>query len=121
VLRGPNEASDFEEDHRAEPLAGILARWLRRSGLLAVSDRERIEEAWRACLGPEAEHTHLLSFRRGVATFVVDSSALLAELAGFRKPALLEALRRAVPGGFVRDLRFRLEKPARPSPGGTRA
>jgi len=118
MLRGPSEASDFAEDHRTEPLAEVLARWVRRSGLIAVSDRERIEEAWRACLGPDAEHTRLLSFRQGVATFVVDSSPLLAELATFRKPQLLEALRGAVPGCFVRDLRFRLEKPTRPGCGG---
>jgi len=109
VLDGPNEASDFSQV-RAEPLGEILQRWLARSGLLRLSDRDRVWEAWQRRLGADAAHTALLSLKRNVATFSVDSSALLSELNNFRKVELLEALQREVRTYFVRDIRFRLER-----------
>jgi hypothetical protein len=56
--------------------------------------------------------------RGNVATFSVDSSALLSELNNFQKVELLEALHREVRTCFVREIRFRLEKrpPASGSP-----
>ncbi|HUU11462.1 MAG TPA: DUF721 domain-containing protein [Phycisphaerae bacterium] len=108
------EASDFAKDW-AEPLGEVLRRWVARSGALRLSDRERVWEAWQRRLGPEAKHTHLESLRKNVATFTVDSSALLSELNNFRKQELLEALHDDVRGCFIRDIRFRLEKRAPPA------
>jgi predicted nucleic acid-binding Zn ribbon protein len=105
------EASDLLPV-RAEPIGAIARRWAARAGLLRVSDRERVWNAWQAHLGAEARHTRLEALRNHVATFVIDSSALLAELNNFRKAELLEVLRRDVPSCFVADLRFRLEKRA---------
>ncbi len=106
---GPKEASDFRPV-RAVPIGEVARRWADRQGLLDVSHRDKVARAWRKYLGPDADHTRLLSLQRHVATFTVDSSALLAELHNFRKPELLAMLRRDVPACFVRDLRFRLQK-----------
>lgn len=106
---GPKEASDFRPV-RAERIGEVAERWAARSGLLRVSDRDRIWQAWQAYLGPVAAHTRLQSLRGNVATFTVDSSALLAELNNFRKPDLLAMLQQDVRSCFVADLRFRLQK-----------
>ncbi len=82
----------------------------RRSGVLKVSDRDRIWAAWQQLLGRDAAHTSLEGLKNNVVTFTVDSSALLSELSSFRKQELLEGLRSAVKTYFVRDLRLRLEK-----------
>ena len=108
------EASDFRPV-RAEPIGAIARRWAARAGLLRPSDRRRVWDAWQAHLGSEAAHTRLDVLRNHVATFVVDSSPLLAELNNFRKAELLDMLQRDVPSCFVADLRFRLQKN---SPGG---
>jgi len=109
---GVKEASDFRPV-RAERIGDVARRWAAKSGLLDVSDRDEVARAWREHLGPDAGHTRLLSLQRHVATFIVDSSALLAELNNFRKEELLAMLRRRAPSYFVRDLRFRLQKPGR--------
>jgi predicted nucleic acid-binding Zn ribbon protein len=108
---GPKEASDFRPI-RAETIGDVAARWAAKSGLTRVSERERIWEAWERHLGPVARHTRLESLRQHVATFLIDSSALLAELNNFRKPDLLAMLQQEVPSYFVADLRFRLKKDA---------
>ena len=110
MFTGRREASDFE-DARAEPVGEVIRHWVARSGLLRLSDRLRVWQAWQRELGPDAAHTRLESLNGNVATFSVDSSALLSELRLFRKQELLEALHREVPTYFVRDVRFRLEKP----------
>jgi len=108
VLGGPPEASDFKKVW-AEPLGDVLQRWLARSGLLRLPDRDRVWDAWQRELGPDAAHTRLVSLKGNVALFSVDSSALLSELNNFRKVELLEALQREVRTYFVRDIRLRLE------------
>jgi predicted nucleic acid-binding Zn ribbon protein len=103
------EASDFEPE-RSETVGNVLRRWGRRTGLLRVTERDRVWQAWEHLLGRDAAHTSLEGLRSNVATFIVDSSALLSELRSFRKQELLEGLRREVRSYFVRDIRFRLEK-----------
>ena len=111
MLRGPKEASDFHPV-RAEPIGQVAHRWAAKTGLLHVSDRERVWVAWQSFLGPVAGHTRLEGLRNHVAWFVVDSSALLAELNNFRKAELIAMLQRDVRSYLVSDLRFRLEKHA---------
>ena len=109
---GRQEASDFESDPRVRPVGEIIRRWARKSGLLRLTDRQRIWQAWSALLGPDATHTRLVGLKNHMAMFTVDSSALLAELAGFRKTELLEGLQKEVRTYFVRDIRLRLQKAA---------
>ena len=114
---GFREASDFEvQKDRAEPVGDVLRRWLTGRGVLRLSERERLWDAWQQRLGRDAVHTRLEALKDHVATFVVDSSALLSELRSFRKQELLEGLQQDVRTTFVRDLRFRLEK-RRPAAG----
>jgi hypothetical protein len=116
----PPEASDYAKD-RSEAVGEAVRRWAVRSGFTRVSDRDKIWAVWQRLLGPEAAHTGLERLANrgknaGVASFIVDSSALLSELRNFRKEELLEALRREVKTYFVQDIKFRLEKkpPRRP-------
>ena len=110
------EASDFDKDW-AETAGEVLRRWVTTRGLLKPSDRQRLWDAWQRILGPEAAQTSLEGLKNHVATFAVDSSALLSELKNFRKQELLESLHREVKTYFVRDIKFRLEK-RRPAKGG---
>ena len=117
----PPEASDYAQD-RSEPVGEVVRRWADRSGFTRVSDRDKIWAVWQRLLGPEAAHTCLERLashgkNAGVASFIVDSSALLSELRNFRKEELLETLRREVKTYFVQDLKFRLEKKPPPKPG----
>jgi len=104
-------SADAAEGGRApEEVGQILRRWAVRTGFLRLSEREKVWSAWQDLLGPDASHTRLEGLRKNVATFHVDSSALLSELNNFRRQELLEELRGRVKSYFVRDLRFRLEK-----------
>ena len=105
-----SEASDFYDDRRPEAIGQVARRWAARAGLLRVSDRDRVWAAWQNHLGPLAEHTRLEGLRNHTAHFVVDSSALLAELNNFRKTELIAMLQRDVRSCLVADLSFRLEK-----------
>jgi len=103
------EASDFDKD-RSETVGEILRRWVVRRGLLKTSERRRLWDAWQRLLGPDAAQTRLEGLKNHVATFAVESSALLSELNNFRRQELLETLHREVKTYFVRDIRFRLIK-----------
>lgn len=108
--------SGEEWGERQPELAGeVLRRWMARSGLVRATDRARVWDAWQRLLGAEAAQTCLEGLRNHVAYFSVDSSALLSELAQFRKQELLEGLHEEVRQPFVRDLRFRLDKRRTPS------
>ena len=91
-----------------EPIADILARVLRETGL----DRRRqsdLVDAWVDVAGPAvAARTRIGTFRKGVLVIEVDSSALKQELSLFQREELLAALRERMKGTFVEDLRFRL-------------
>ncbi|MCX5682307.1 MAG: hypothetical protein NT049_01305, partial [Planctomycetota bacterium] len=77
----PPEAADYARD-RSEPVGEVVRRWALRSGFTRISDRDKIWAVWQRLLGPEAVHTRLERLANrgtsaGVASFVVDSSALL--------------------------------------------
>lgn len=91
-----------------EHLKDILARFIDSSGLARQTQYGELQQAWAAMLGDAAAHTRLESVRKNVATFVVDSAALLAELNNFRKLELLERLQAEVRSMFIGDLKFRL-------------
>ena len=90
-----------------ELLKDIIGRFLQTSGLARPGGAAELEAAWKDAVGPGAEHTRIDAVRDGVAVVVVDSAALLSELAGFRKDELLGALQARVRGQFIRDIKFR--------------
>ena len=106
----PRRDARPEAETQAEPLGPVLRRILRRTGLAHVGDRAKVWAAWEELLGRDAPHTRLEGLRKGTATFLVDSSALLSELNNFRRQALLEGLQARVRTPFISNLRFRLEK-----------
>lgn len=84
----------------------FVARGLGR--LRAVGE---LETAWAEAVGePANRQTRPAGIRNGVLTVTVTHSALLEELAAFRKPGLLRTLRELMPGLRIQDLRFRLGK-----------
>lgn len=74
----------------------------------SLAQRE-LEAAWDAAVGePLCRQTRLGEVRRGVLNVTVSHPALLEELAAFRKPELLAALRSGVPSTIIHDIRFRV-------------
>lgn len=57
---------------------------------------------------PACRQTRVGGVRHGVLSITVAHSALLEELAAFRKHDLLAALRRDAPGAGIHDIRFRV-------------
>jgi len=91
------------------PLAGPLDELFSSRGYGRMTAGRELEAAWKEAVGPEiAGQTRTGGVRHGVLTVTVAHPALLEELAAFRKPALLAALRRAAPSAAVQDIRFRV-------------
>ena len=71
------------------------------------SERQRLESAWAVAAGAYAADTRPGAFRRGVLEVEVRKGVLMQELAQFQKRTLLTAVRAALPGVTVTDLKFR--------------
>ena len=97
----------MSESKGPENLADVVARLFASRGWGRKSERVRLEQAWAAVAGDDARDTRLGAFRRGVLEVEVRTGVLMQELAQFRKRGLLAALRTALPGVTVADLRFR--------------
>jgi predicted nucleic acid-binding Zn ribbon protein len=92
-----------------KPLSEILGELFASRGFGRLRALKELEDAWNAAVGePGCRRTKLGEVRRGVLNVTVAHPALLEELAAFRKPALLAALRRNAPGTVVHDIRFRV-------------
>lgn len=91
-----------------QPIATALADLMARTGFARVQGAAALEAAWREAAGPWAERfTRVGALRRGKLEVVVSNSTFVQELS-FQKPALLTALRQALPEEEIRDLRFRV-------------
>ena len=103
-----------------KPLGEVLGALFAARGYARLHGAGELEAAWDAALGePACRQTRLGGVRHGVLTVTVAHSTLLEELAAFRKPALLAALRREAPGTLVHDIRFRVgpvDSPRPPAP-----
>ena len=90
-------------------LSEILGELFTVRGYGRLRARQELEDAWNAAVGePSCRQTRLGEVRRGVLNVTVAHSALLEELAAFRKPALLAALRSGAPATTIHDIRFRV-------------
>jgi predicted nucleic acid-binding Zn ribbon protein len=93
-------------------LSDILAELFTARGYGRILARRELEDAWNAAVGePLCRQTQLGEVRRGVLNVTVSHPALLEELAAFRKPELLAALRSGAPATMVHDIRFRVGTP----------
>lgn len=91
------------------PIGEALAELISLRGWARVSANEDLERLWGEVAGEAvAERTRVGTIKRGVLQVAVDNSALLSELAGFRKGELLAGLNERAPELRLRDLRFRL-------------
>jgi Dna[CI] antecedent, DciA len=111
-------------------LSDILAEMFTVRGYARLSARQELEIAWNTAVGePHCRQTRLGGVRHAVLNVTVAHSALLDELAAFRKAALLASLKWGAPGTAIDDIRFRLgsvaveiepaSKSALPSPAAT--
>jgi len=92
-----------------KPLGEVLGALFAARGYSRLRGAGELEAAWDAAVGePASRLTRLGGVRHGVLSVTVAHSALLEELAAFRKPDLLAALRRDAPGTTVHDIRFRV-------------
>ncbi len=97
----------------AERLGDILARAVVRPAKRNRSMIARARRKWASVAGEEiVAHAGPRSVRRGVLTVEVDSSALLAELAGYQQRDLLRALAGEPQPLGIRELKFVLAEGA---------
>ena len=103
--------------HGPRPISEILGDLFAARGYGGLRARQELEDAWNAAVGePGCRQTLVGDVRRGVLNVTVAGSALLEELAAFRKPALLAALRQAAPATLIHDIRFRVGPIGPPAP-----
>ncbi len=97
-------------NHRGpKALSDVLGDLFTARGFARVRARQELENAWASAVGEAyGRQTRLGEARGGILNVTVASSTLLAELAGFQKPALLAALRSGAPGTPIEDIRFRV-------------
>jgi predicted nucleic acid-binding Zn ribbon protein len=92
-----------------ERIGEILSRLFAARGWGRQQDRLRLERAWAEAAGADyASQSRVASLRRNVLEVEVKSSVLLQELAQFHKRRLLAALRQALAGVTIADVRFRV-------------
>jgi hypothetical protein len=91
---------------RPVAIGQAMREFLDRSGLKRRFPRRGLSEAWCAAAGPEvARRSRVLGLNaRGELRVEVAGAALFVEVAGFRKPQILERLRAEMPDTPVRDL-----------------
>jgi predicted nucleic acid-binding Zn ribbon protein len=92
-----------------KPLSEILSELFNSRGFGRLRALTELEDAWKKAVGePGCRQTRLGEVRRGVLNVTVAHPALLEELAAFRKPSLLAALRQNAPSTLIHDIRFRI-------------
>jgi predicted nucleic acid-binding Zn ribbon protein len=100
-----------------QPLSDALGTLFSARGYGRLRALGELEAAWMAAVGePACRQTQVGGVRHGVLSVTVAHSALLEELAAFRKHDLLAALRRDAPGAGIQDIRFRVGPVSEPSP-----
>ena len=101
-------------EREAKRLGDFLDRAVVRPARKARSKVARARRKWEKEAGAEAAaHSWPRSVRKGVLSVEVDSSALLSELAGYRKAELLRGLNAGDDALGVRDIRFVLSEEAK--------
>ena len=92
-----------------QPIGHALAELIAMRGWARAAANEDLDRLWNEVAGEEtARRTKVGAIKRGVLHVHVDSSALLAELAGFRKDELLDELVDRRPELRLKNIKFRL-------------
>jgi predicted nucleic acid-binding Zn ribbon protein len=91
-----------------QTIGNVLSELMSRRGYARIQGAATYEAAWSEAAGPlTAKYTRPGQLRCGTLDVVVANSTLMQEL-GFQKQDLLNALARLLPGGGVKNLRFRV-------------
>jgi predicted nucleic acid-binding Zn ribbon protein len=92
-----------------KPLSEILGELFAKRGYGRLRALGELEQAWNQAVGePDCRQTKLGGVRGGTLNVTVAHPGLLEDLASFRKPDLLAALRRDAPATPILDIRFRV-------------
>lgn len=90
------------------PIAESLSELIALRGWARSAANEDLDRLWKEVAGEGiAARTRVGAIKRGVLQVLVDNSALLAELAGFRRDELLQALIERAPELQLKGLKFR--------------
>lgn len=112
------------DDRGPRHLADVLADLFVAKGFGQSTARSQLESAWKAVVGIDSEASHgtrVHGLRRGVLRIVASHSALVEELAGFRRDDLIAQLNRSLPETPIRKIRFQLGPVSEASPASTKA
>lgn len=97
------------DQRRPVLLSEVLADLFAARGYSRFQAVSELDLAWETTVGEPACHqTRVSGLRRGVLSVTVAHPVLHQELSAFHKPALLAALRRALPSTAIHDIRFRV-------------
>lgn len=99
-------ANESGPTHVSRALSELIA--LR--GFARVQGDAQLQAAWDQAAGAEiAPHTRVGELNRGTLQVMVANPALLAELNGFHKATILQALRQLRPEYKFKQLKFKLQ------------
>jgi predicted nucleic acid-binding Zn ribbon protein len=105
----PKERSREYDTSEPNPLGDVLSQLFARRGYGRVRGEGQLHALWNGIVGEElARRTRVMMLKNGVLHVGVANSALLSELASFRKGELIEQLNAADGQLKIRDLKFRL-------------
>jgi len=90
-------------------VSAALSELIQRRGYAQSLGRSKLRNAWEKAVGSAvAKKTRVVGINRGALQIEVSGSALLSELASFRRSELLRTLREQQPELKIKELKFRL-------------
>lgn len=105
----PKERSRGYDTSEPNSLGDVLSQLFAQRGYGRARGEAQLHALWNEIVGEElAGRTRVMMLKNGVLHVGVASSALLSELASFRKGELMEQLHAALGRRKIRDLKFRL-------------
>jgi len=106
---GPKHRSRPYDTSEPDALGAVISRLFAVRGYGRIQADRQLHSAWKTIVGEEvARQTRVLGLKNGVLQIGVSNSALLSELASFRKQELMEQLKTEQPQLRLRSLKFLL-------------
>ncbi|HWL07657.1 MAG TPA: DUF721 domain-containing protein [Planctomicrobium sp.] len=92
-----------------EGLGSVLSSLFARKGYGKAQSSRQLHELWNDSVDIDvAAVTKVLNLRNGVLQVAVANSAMLSELASFRRMEILAKLKETTSGHQIKDLKFKL-------------
>ena len=106
---GPNQRDRPYDTSEPDGLGAVLSRLFAARGYGRVQADRQLHKIWKDVAGESlCSLTRVLSYRNGTLQIAVANSALMSELASFRKQELLEQIQSQYPSLKLRDIKFKL-------------